>query len=285
MAKKLKLSVSLILMLGIASPIWAQSPQPFPDFSAKRLKPPKPGATKRIHVQVEDRPNPAVPPLPVTATETDQETNALVALAPQVAKPVSKYTWFWDKVLPNATEIGPGRLQDALEVLAANTGRSDLSAPRLDDLQAIVADHGIDLLLNSVGTDISPAFALAVIYVESSGRVDATSGAGAQGLMQLIPATADRFGVDAPLDPAQNIKGGIAFLDHLMKTFSGDPVLVLAGYNAGENAVKENQGVPPYPETRNYVPKVLTAFNVAKGLCVTPPYFVSDGCVFASLSR
>jgi len=66
----------------------------------------------------------------------------------------------------------------------------------------------------------------------------------------------------------------------LQKHFDNDAVLVLAGYNAGEGSVRDNDGVPPYAETRGYVPKVLAAWSVAKGLCVTPPQLLTDGCVF-----
>ena len=126
------------------------------------------------------------------------------------------------------------------------------------------------------------ALALAVISVESAGRSDAVSHAGAAGLMQLIPATAERFGVVDRMDPSDNIRGGVAYLDWLMGQFGGDPLMVLAAYNAGENAVRGAGGVPAYAETRNYVPKVLAAWMVARGLCVTPPDLVSDGCVFAA---
>lgn len=122
---------------------------------------------------------------------------------------------------------------------------------------------------------------LSVISVESAGDARAVSRAGAQGLMQLMPATAARFGVTNPLDPRQNIRGGVAYLDWLLNHFGGDPILALAGYNAGEGSVRDNSGVPPYAETRAYVPKVLTAWTVARGLCLTPPELVSDGCVFA----
>jgi len=81
-------------------------------------------------------------------------------------------------------------------------------------------------------------------------------------------------------DAGQNIAGGVAYLDWLMTEFDRDPVLVLAAYNAGEGAVTANAGVPPYPETRDYVPKVLAAWQVAQGLCLTPPELVSDPCVF-----
>jgi soluble lytic murein transglycosylase-like protein len=99
--------------------------------------------------------------------------------------------------------------------------------------------------------------------------------------MQLMPATAKRFGVTDATNAADNIKGGVAYLGWLMKKFDSDPVMVLAGYNAGENAVIKHKGVPPFAETRDYVPKVLAAWTVARGLCLTPPELVTDGCVFA----
>lgn len=124
-----------------------------------------------------------------------------------------------------------------------------------------------------------------MISVESAGRVDAVSSAGAQGLMQLMPPTAERFGVTDSLVAEQNIKGGVAYLDWLLDHFDGDPILALAAYNAGEGAVRNNDGVPNYAETRDYVPKVLSAWSVARGLCQTPPVLISDGCVFAVEAR
>ena len=96
-----------------------------------------------------------------------------------------------------------------------------------------------------------------------------------------IAATAARFGVTDSRVATENIRGGIAYLDWLMGHFDRDPILVLAGYNAGEGSVRDNAGVPPYAETRAYVPKVLAAWTVARGLCLTPPVLVSDGCVFS----
>jgi soluble lytic murein transglycosylase-like protein len=127
---------------------------------------------------------------------------------------------------------------------------------------------------------VSPALVLAVIAVESGGNAAAVSSAGATGLMQLMPDTASRFGVTESTDPVQNIRGGVAYLDWLMGEFGNDAVLALAGYNAGEGAVMKNAGVPPYAETRGYVPKVLAAWRVARGLCRTPPDLPGDGCVF-----
>ncbi|MEM1300436.1 MAG: lytic transglycosylase domain-containing protein, partial [Pseudomonadota bacterium] len=113
---------------------------------------------------------------------------------------------------------------------------------------------------------------------------DAVSSAGAQGLMQLMPATAARFDVENALSPAENIRGGVAYLDWLMEEFDRDPIMVLAAYNSGEGAVRKHEGVPPYPETRDYVPKVLAAFASARGLCRVPPQLATDPCVFSVMN-
>lgn len=180
--------------------------------------------------------------------------------------------------VPALDEAGPANVMKALETL---TARADLQAPRLQTLQDIAKAYGPDILLATIGTDISPALVVALISVESSGSTTAESEKGAMGLMQLIPATAERFGVTDATDPSQNIKGGVKYLGWLMKHFGRDPILTLAGYNAGENAVTKHGGVPPYAETRAYVPKVLAAWQVARGLCLTPPELMTDGCVFA----
>jgi len=103
---------------------------------------------------------------------------------------------------------------------------------------------------------------LAVIQTESDFRPDAQSPKNAQGLMQLLPATAERFGVEDLKDPEQNLKGGMAYLQWLMARFKGDLSLVLAAYNAGEAAVERYGGIPPYPETRDYVSKILTIWSL-----------------------
>lgn len=100
---------------------------------------------------------------------------------------------------------------------------------------------------------LEPALVLAVIEAESGFDAAARSPRGALGLMQLMPATAARFGVRDRRDPAQNLEGGMAYLAWLLAHFDGDVRLALAGYNAGEQAVARYGGVPPYPETRAYV--------------------------------
>ena len=105
--------------------------------------------------------------------------------------------------------------------------------------------------------------ALAVISVESAFDPGAVSPKKAQGLMQLIPETAERFGVKKVFNPTENIKGGLAYLRWLLAFFEGDVPLVLAAYNAGERAVEKYRGIPPYPETRNYVKKITGIYKKA----------------------
>ena len=272
--KRITLMVAVgaaLSFLPVSADLHAETPAPFPDFKPKFVKPPKSGARKRVNVQI-NRPSPAVSPAPA----------AQAAPSGEIVRPkAGQYDWFWAVVSPDAAQSGPGRLEKAMTALSGATSR--VPAPRLQHMQDIAKLHGVDILRSTIGTKVSPALALAVISVESSGRVDAVSSAGAQGLMQLMPATASRFGVADSSVPQQNISGGIKYLDWLMGEFSSDPILVLAGYNAGEGSVRKHAGVPPFPETRDYVPKVLAAFQVAKGLCKTPPQLISDGCVFASM--
>jgi hypothetical protein len=110
---------------------------------------------------------------------------------------------------------------------------------------------------------IDPNLVLAVISAESSFNPKAVSPKNAQGLMQLIPQTAERFGVKQVFVPAENIKGGLAYLRWLLAFFQGDVPLVLAAYNAGERAVEKYRGIPPYAETQNYVKKITKMYQRA----------------------
>lgn len=265
-------AISLLAAALAVGPVAAETPKPFPEFSAKRVKVGKRPIGSRINIQID----PAAQVQTAAAPPKEAETNT--ASAP---RPVGSYSWFWEKVSPAAGKSGPGRLQTAMSTLAGSADK--VASPRLQHMQDIAKANGIDILRSTINTQVSPALVLAVITVESAGRADAVSGAGAQGLMQLMPATAARFGVTDSLKPAQNITGGVKYLNWLMEEFDRDPILVLAGYNAGEGSVRKHEGVPPFAETRDYVPKVLAAFQVAKGLCQTPPELISDGCVFAAM--
>lgn len=113
------------------------------------------------------------------------------------------------------------------------------------EIAAAVARHGVD-----------EALVRAIIHAESAFNPNAISRVGAQGLMQLMPATASRFGVTDAFTPAQNIDGGVGYLAWLSTRFGGDLTKVAAGYNAGEGAVDRYNGVPPYQETMLYVERV-----------------------------
>ena len=239
-----------------SAPVLGETPKPFPKFEAKRIKPPKRGEKPKL---IQITPQAASP---VASASEDGS-------AQRAKGPTGRYDWFWTKVSADLADAGPGRLGKALEILAGASAK--VATPRLQNLQEITKSNGVDILRSTIGTQVSPALVLAVIAIESSGRKEAVSSVGAQGLMQLMPATAARFGVNDVADAAQNISGGVKYLDWLMTEFDGDPILVLAGYNAGEGAVRQHKGVPPFAETRDYVPKVLAAFQVAKGLCQTPP--------------
>ncbi len=123
------------------------------------------------------------------------------------------------------------------------------------EIRAAAAQHGVD-----------EAIVRAIIHAESSFNPNARSRVGAQGLMQLMPPTARRFGVSDSYDPAQNIRGGVQYLAWLLKRYNGDLTLAAAGYNAGEGAVDRYKGVPPYSETRRYVERVRVLAERYRGL-------------------
>ena len=244
------------------------TPAPFPDFSAKRVQAPKPGSPPRITIQIEE-------PAPRALSQQTSSPE------PEQAQAEGRYDWFWEQVPADLTTVGAiERLELALTTL--RNAPTPVATPRLQLMQEIIEAQKAPILLTSAGKGVSPALVLAIIAVESAGQEAAISSAGAQGLMQLMPETASRFGVEDALAADQNIAGGIAYLDWLLQEFEGDAVLALAGYNAGEGAVRAHQGVPPFGETRDYVPKVLAAYDMARKLCMTPPLFVTDGCVFRS---
>jgi soluble lytic murein transglycosylase-like protein len=125
------------------------------------------------------------------------------------------------------------------------------------------------ILEASVASNLPAALIYAVIAIESNSNKLAVSSKGAQGLMQLMPATAKRFGGTNAFDPRDNILTGSRYLRWLLDTFNQNIELAVAGYNAGENAViKAGHKIPPYSETQKYVPKVLARYEQASKLSV-----------------
>ena len=154
--------------------------------------------------------------------------------------------------LPVVVAAAPPRLPPGAKPAAAPAMASlpplpaNAPAPIVNFVRLIAPDY-----------QLAPHLVLAIINTESGFNPNAVSPKNAQGLMQLIPDTAARFKVRNILDPAQNIRGGMAYLRWLMAYFEGDVMLVAAAYNAGEGAVDRYRGVPPYAETRDYVRRVL----------------------------
>lgn len=155
-------------------------------------------------------------------------------------------------------------------VYAPNVQASEAPAKVAIDATSVAADYipadipssgdrELDLIILRAGErhGVDPRFLHAVIWQESKYKVRARSHVGAQGLMQLMPPTAKRFGCSDPHDPAANIEAGAKYLRWLLKRFNGNVSLALAGYNAGEGAVDKYNGVPPYKETQNYV-RIIT---------------------------
>src|SRR5512133_3886205 len=144
--------------------------------------------------------------------------------------------------------VGVGKVR--LAVTPAEMARA-LKSPELIAL--------VDEIAQAEGVDIH--LARAIIQAESAFNYKARSKAGALGLMQLMPSTAERFGVLDPFDPRQNILGGVKYLKWLHGYYEGDLTKVVAAYNAGEGAVNRYQGIPPFRETRAYVPRVLDLYT------------------------
>lgn len=279
--KSLTATTVLLAAITIVAPSIAQTvAKPVEGgFTFKRVGPPAKNTSKLINIRVE----PKVAETPVLGHNLDLPDEKL----PEDVRPLPKLAldgdWFWANVSPRLSDAGYGKLALAGRVLAASPDKAASIGPSTKQLRRIVDTFGGDILKATAGTQVSPALVVAVIATESAGRKDVVSSAGATGLMQLMPATAARFGVETLTDPAQNIAGGVKYLHFLLNHFDGDAVLAIAAYNAGEGAVARNGGVPEYKETRAYVPKVVAAWERARMMCLNPPSKATDGCVFTGL--
>jgi soluble lytic murein transglycosylase-like protein len=140
---------------------------------------------------------------------------------------------------------------------AGSTQLASLSAVSPAERKAV--EEAVHAMAPGFGLD--PHLVIAVVAAESAFDKSAVSPKGAQGLMQLMPQTASRFGVTNAFDPEQNLRGGMTYLAWLIEQFRGDLDLALAGYNAGEGAVEQYRGIPPYQETREYVRRIRSVYR------------------------
>jgi len=140
------------------------------------------------------------------------------------------------------------------------TLKNSLNALKSGGRRTYTRSAGLDNIVQQAAQTykVDAALVHAVIHAESGFNPHAVSPKGASGLMQLMPATARRYGVQDIFDPKQNVGAGVRYLKDLLKMFDNNPRLALAAYNAGENSVIRFGGIPPYPETTQYVSKVLT---------------------------
>jgi Transglycosylase SLT domain len=154
-----------------------------------------------------------------------------------------------------ASDLRANAKLPSLPQLPKNTSFASLSAAEKGKFATLVSTMAKDFKLD-------PRLVLAVMKAESNYDPLARSPKGAQGLMQLIPETAERFGVKDSTEPSDNIRGGMAYLKWLLSFFRGNVVLTLAAYNAGEKTIEKFNGVPPYPETMAYVQRIRSVYPV-----------------------
>lgn len=148
-------------------------------------------------------------------------------------------------------------------VLAPSVSAATTQVEAIPEDIPLSGDCDLDWIIFRAGekAGVDPRFIHAVIKQESKYNPKAVSHVGAEGLMQMMPATAKRFGLKDPFDATANVEAGTKYLAWLLKRFDGDVSLALAGYNAGEGSVDKYKGVPPYSETQNYVKKIVSNYG------------------------
>jgi soluble lytic murein transglycosylase-like protein len=163
----------------------------------------------------------------------------------------------------NFIEVAPNQIVASELVTLPKAAVMEAPPRNATPVEAKLTESELHQMLNDAGAahDLDADLLASVVREESGGRTRATSRAGAQGLMQLMPGTAAELGVGDAFVPAQNIRGGTAYLDSLLKRYHDNLALALAAYNAGPAAVDHWQGIPPYRETRLYVARVIHEFN------------------------
>ena len=191
----------------------------------------------------------------ITSFEEDE-----ISVAPEAPPAAAPATPLASSALVNKPVVSKPLAKPLLPVQPAAINKltaSPNTATTAFDLDQVVREA-------SSRNRLDPDFVSSVIMAESNFKTHAVSKKGAQGLMQLMPATAAQLGVTDPFDPRANVEAGTAHLSALLDRYNNDPIKALAAYNAGAHRVKQYNGVPPYRETRAYVSKIVRDFNAKK---------------------
>jgi soluble lytic murein transglycosylase-like protein len=200
---------------------------------------------------------------------------AMIAFTTFSPSPSAASSWFWDEV---PSQIDAGSRAKAMQVVANARNQRERIFGTKAQARRVLVRWRPEIQAAARKAGINEALIVAIVIVESGGNPNAISPKGARGLGQLMPGTALRYGVQDALNPAENLRGAATYLSDLIIMFRGDLVLALAAYNSGENAVLKYRGVPPYAETRGYVPRVLAAFETAGDFCAFHPRAARRKC-------
>lgn len=238
------------------------APQQYSPPPPKAVPVATPASVPATTSETTDRPAATV----LTATTAPQSSNASSGSAPKFLRmgQSTTYSYIDENGIKNFSSRRPKGVSN---VVAIKTEYAIFSQPScyacaiptsvsFGSLRLNTNAYAAEIKAASQAYGVEEAIVRAIIHAESAYRPHVQSNKGAQGLMQLIPATARRFGVNDSFDPGQNINGGVQYLSWLLRRYQQDLTLAAAAYNAGEGAVDRYGGVPPYKETRLYVARV-----------------------------